>query len=343
MDKSKQLPFALPPFCTYQYLASSGVAAMQNPTAYNWYLSHCMILSCSKRFLNGYTSLALGINDALLSDLYFLEHIDVKRSFVDGCELQVIKNMIDDGYYVCFNMVDVFYIDGMLWSGENHNLHDGMICGYDETDHTLTLAAYDSRWIYRSFTTSQEGFLHALASGKEKGGYDGFIGIKPKDDKIPLDLACITELLKKYLTPDPYGNCFEESDSVHGITVHDYIRLYLTFLLEDEIPFERMDRRIMRLLWEQKKCMADRIVAVEKRFDCSPDLSGRYAPVLQSAVLARSLYASYRIKRREDLLQVIINEIKKMKAAEEEILPEYINLIKEKMPNVVELSEVKNE
>jgi hypothetical protein len=338
MERAKQLPYTEPPFCTYQYFGSPGVVAMQNPTAYNHYLNHSINLDCGRRFLSGYTSPDMSVCCCALQDMLFIEHIDVRRSFIDGCELDVIRNMIDDGYYVCFNMVDVYYIEGMLWFEEFHNLHDGMVCGYDDNDHTLTIAAYDSRWFYRSFKTPQEGFVKALASGKERGGYDGFIGLKPKNDTIPLDLGEIARHLEEYLTPDLYGTSFEGPDPVHGIIVHDYMRLYLQFLLDGEIPYDRKDRRIMRLVLEHKKCMADRIAAVENKLGCSSDLSNRYAPVAESANRAHTYYVAYRMKQKDELLRLIQKELATMKAIEEDVLPDFLKLIKE-VPHAVELPE----
>lgn len=337
MEQFKQLPFTEPPFCTYQYYASPGVAAMQNPTAYNHYLNQCMILACGRRFLHGYTSPDLSINGAALEYFDFIERIDVPRRPIDGVELQEIRNLIDEGYYVCYNMVDNFYIDGCLWSGEIHNLHDGLICGYDDRDRTLTLVAYDSRWIYRSFKTSQEGFQKALSSGKERGGYDGFIGIRARKDEIQLNPLQIAGFLEDYLTPDPYGRSFEGPDPVRGIAVHNYLRLYLQFILEGEIPYERMDRRIMRLLSEHKKCMLDRIHALEERFGLSDEVSSRYRQVVESSNCIRLQYAVCKRKRRDDLLVEIMDKLKEIELAEYEILPVFLKTIKEKQ-NALELS-----
>lgn len=338
MERAKQLPYTDPPFCTYQYFGSPGVVAMQMPTAYNHYLNHSMILDCGRRFLTGYTSPDMSVSCSALQDMPFIEHIDVRRSFIDGCELDVVRNMIDEGYYVSFNMVDVYYIEGMLWFEELHNLHDGMICGYDDNDHTLTIAAYDSRWVYRSFKTSQEGFVKALVSGKERGGYDGFIGLRPTDASIPLDLRAIAGHLEEYLTPDLYGTSFEGPDPIHGIIVHDYMRLYLQFLLDGEIPYDRKDRRIMRLIYEHKKCMADRIAAVENKLGCPPDFSSRYALAVESANRAHTYYVAYRMKQKDELLRLIQKELATMKAVEENVLPDVLKLIKEAQ-NAVESSE----
>ncbi len=341
MAREKQLPYIEPPFCTYQYFGSPGVVAMQIPTAYNHYLNHSMILDCGRRFLTGYTSPDLSVSCSALQDMPFIERVDVRRSFIDGCELDVIRNMIDDGYYICFNMVDVFYIKEMLWYQEYHNLHDGMICGYDDNDQTLTIAAYDNRWVYRSFKTPQECFVQALASGKERGGYDGFIGLKPTDAVILLDIPTIAAHLEEYLLSDSYATSFEGPDPIHGIAVHDYMRLYLQFILDGEIPYDRKDRRIMRMIYEHKKCMADRIAAVEKQIDGTNTFSKRYLPVVQSATKAHNYYVIYRMKQKDELLSMIQKELAMMKELEEDVLPDFLKYMKEAL-HAVESSKTKN-
>lgn len=329
MERAKQLPYTDPPFCTYQYFGSPGVVAMQIPTAYNHYLNHCMVLNCGRRFLSGYTSPDLSVNDAELKDMPFIEHIEIRRNFVEGCELNLIRNMINEGYYVYFNMIDAYYIEGMLWFEEHHNFHDGMICGYDDNDDTFTIAAYDNRWSYHCFKTSQKGFMKALSSGKERGGYEDFVGLKPKEETIPFDLHAISEHLEHYLTSDPYGTSFEGPNPIQGIIVHDYMRMYLQFLLDGEVPYDRKDRRIMRLILEHKKCMADRIAAVEKKLSCPREISERYVPVVESAKRAHTYYVTYRMKKKDELLRLIQRELEIMKAIEEDVLPDFLKIIKE--------------
>lgn len=331
MERSKQLPYKEPPFCTFQYYGCPGVAAMQNPTAYNHYLNECIMLDCTRKFLRGYTSPDLGVQGANREALYFLERPYVRRGFMDGCEMQVIRNMIDRDYYVYFNMVDIFYIDNILFSGEKHCLHDGLICGYDDNDNTLTIAAYDNKWAFRSFKTSQESFEKALAHGKEQDGYDGFFGMKPLDEKISLNLETITKNLEKYLTLDPFATTFDCPDMICGIVVHDCIRLYLQYLLDGAIPYEKKDRRIMRLIYEHKRCMADRISAVEKLLGLPNSLSDRYSQVVDSADRANTLYNIYRVKRKDELLGIIQKELDFMKSSEYEILPVFLKSIKNRI------------
>lgn len=67
----------------------------------------------------------------------------------------------------------------------------------------------------------------------------------------------------------------------------------------------------MLILWEQKRCMADRIAFVEKYFNLDLRMSDEYAPALKSAEFCRTLYETYRQKERDLLLISIQVELKK--------------------------------
>ena len=59
-----------------------------------------------------------------------LYKIDFNIRFARRCVLNIIKTMIDDGYYVAFYGVDDYYIKGKCWYKEQHMDHEGMIIGY---------------------------------------------------------------------------------------------------------------------------------------------------------------------------------------------------------------------
>ena len=78
----------------------------------------------------------------------FIDKIGVNTRFARRCALDIIKTMIDDGFYVAFSGVDDYYVKGKSWYKEEHFNHDGLIIGYDDENGTLSIAAYDQRWIF---------------------------------------------------------------------------------------------------------------------------------------------------------------------------------------------------
>ena len=90
----------------------------------------------------------------------------------------------------------------------------------------------------------------------------------------------------------------------------------------------------MRLIYEHKRCMEDRINAVTEQLEKSRDLCTKYAPVVESAKRAHTYYASYRLKQKNELLCLIQKELTFMKRTEEAVLPEFLILLKEGLKNV---------
>lgn len=109
-----------------------------------------------------------------------------------------------------------------------------------------------------------------------------------------------------------------------GIVVHDYIAKYISKLFDGSIPYECMDRRVMRLIWEHKKVMLERIEHIEKDLELDNKISTNYKPLLAEANNARMLYASHNINRRDSLLPVIRHKLLYIKSEENKLLNELL-------------------
>ena len=124
---------------------------------------------------------------------------------------------------------------------------------------------------------------------------------------------------------------FEEDKTPYGIAVQNYIVKYLDKLIEGVIPYENIDRRIFRLVWEHKKAMFERIETIEKMLELDSVLSDEYINIVKMADNMRMLYASYRIKKRDGLLPLIKNELIKLIEAEKMILTKFVDAVGEKI------------
>ena len=96
--------------------------------------------------------------------------------------------------------------------------------------------------------------------------------------------------------------------------------MYIARLYDGSIPYERMDRRVLRLIWEHKKVMLERITAMEQALGIPPVFSSEYQPLAAEADTLRMLYASHFMKRRDAVLPVIRRRLSALMAAEREIL-----------------------
>ena len=127
MNDSVMLPFCVPWFASTQCYAAPGLAMAGHPTAYNGYLNQCITLICSRRFLRGYSGPQLWIPKANIGNFDFLEKFTMASKYGHPYFKTIIRQMLDDGYYVYFNGVDDFYMPGKSWYGIRHMNHNGII------------------------------------------------------------------------------------------------------------------------------------------------------------------------------------------------------------------------
>lgn len=324
MNKFVELPLISPIYSTYQCQGPGSAVLVSNPSIRNWYLNEVMILTCSKGFLSGRTTPDLGVENSYWAENPYLEQQWFSMRFLDGYINPVIRNLLDAGYYVCFSGIDDYYVKGKSWYKENHVNHDGAICGYNQEDKTYCLYSYDSNWIYRKFWTTQKSFDDGRKFMFRQGVYGSICGIKPKNDMVEFsaETACrkIAEYLDSSIEKYPEGG----EGNVFGIVVHEYIAKYVGKLLDGSIPYERMDRRVFRLIWEHKKAMLERIECIEKALELKPDISEKYAPLVAEADTMRMLYASHRMRRRDSLLPIIQNKLLALKEKEQHLLEELL-------------------
>lgn len=310
-----QLPYIEPMYSTYHWMANSGIPAKQNATSDNWFYNNTVEWRCTRKFLQGFTTPEMSLHTGNIWSMPFLEKSGINTRFARRCALDLIKTMLDDGYYVAFSGVDDYYVKGKSWYQEQHFKHDGLIVGYDDDDETLAIAAYDQRWIFTVFNTPQECFMEGLQTLCEKSSYGGIHAVRAKDEVQELDLKKIFEALREYLSSDIEKYPLTDTGIANGIVVYDYISMYLDKLADGSIPHERRDRRIFRLIWEHKKCMLGRIRAVEEKCQWDSSLSAAYNEVVTLAEKMRFIYSKFVIKySSKDLenIQICLMKIKEL-------------------------------
>lgn len=343
MKKRVELPLLKPLYSTYHYQGSCTAVLRNNPTIKNWFLNNSMILSCNRSFLGGYTTPEITVLQSNFYDCPYIEKIMVSTEFAKGYINPIIRAMLDKGIYVAFSNVDDYYIEGKSWYKERHFSHDGLLCGYDRNDKTYCMYAYDSKWMYRKFWTPQSGFNKGMFAMRKKGSFTYIAGLRVKKDKIEFSPETVLEKLKKCIGSDLEKYPFSGLGNVYGMVVHKYISEYVMRLYRGDIPYERMDRRVFRVIWEQKAVMLERIIKIEQVMGFDNKISTMYAPLVKDADLLRMLYASHHMKRRDSLLPVISKKLIELDTKERVVLTELIEKMeKEFEKNAVELSQKKD-
>lgn len=319
MKKIVELPLVEPLYGTYH----NGIVTAcisENLSIRNWVLSNTVILTCNKKFLTGFTSPEVMIEKFFLDTSPFLETNWLPTRFLKGSINSVIRNMIDEGYYVYFTGVDDYYVDGKSWYKERHFSHDGTICGYDQINKTFCIYAYDSNWIFQKFWTPQKSFNKGRKAMFKEGVYGFLCAVKPRTDKVGFSVEDALNGIKDYLNSDITNYPEEGEGNVRGIVVHEYIAKYIDKLLDGSIPYERMDRRVFRLIWEHKKVMLERIEMIEKVLSLDGEISSQYRPLVEEANTMRMLYASHHRKRRDSALVIIRKKLLVLSEKEQALL-----------------------
>ena len=327
MKKTKkkiELPLIEPIYSTYHYQGTATATLANNPSIRNWYFNQVMLLTCTRKFLNGYTTPEIGMTDSSWNSNPYLEKRRYRMQFLEGHTNFVIRKLIDAGYYVYFNGIDDYYVEGKSWYRDRHFNHDGCICGYDQENKTYCIYAYDQNWIYQKFWTPQKAFDAGRKAQFRKDQYGSICGIKTKEEQITFSHEIALSKIAEYLDSDMEKYPETAEGPVAGIVVHDYIAKYVGKLYDGSVPYEKMDRRVFRMIWEHKKVMLERIRMIEDALSLNHSLSDAYFSVVREADNCRMLYAAHHMKQRNSVLPIIQNKLLNLKETEKKILEKLI-------------------
>lgn len=325
MSKKKaMLPLVNPIFSTYHSQGNGAATIYANPSIRNWYLNNCTILKCNKKFLSGYSSPDVNIMESTWYDNPYLNKFWLGTEYTKGYINHIIRALIDDGRYICFDGIDDYYIPGKTWYKTRHFGHDGMIYGYDQEKKTYSIQAYDTNWIFKTFEIPQEAFNKGRKAMLKRGKYSYICALKPTLDPVEFEPKIAISKIKEYLDSSFEKYPINGEGDVYGIVVQDYLALYVYKLFEQSIPYEKMDYRVFRLLWEHKKAMYERLVKIEKVLMLDKTTSEEYKSIVSDADDIRLLYASHNLKRRDSVLPVISQKLVALSKKEFTILSEFV-------------------
>jgi hypothetical protein len=158
----------------------------------------------------------------------------------------------------------------------------------------------------------------------KKNVYGTICGIKEHENHVDFLPEVALSKIAEYLDSSIEKYPEDQEGGVCGVVVHDYLAKYLDKLYDGSIPYERMDRRPFRVIWEHKKVMLERIQCIESTLGLSHDISEGYRPLVSEADAVRMLYASYHRKQRISLLPVIRQKLLALKEKEVLLLNELL-------------------
>ena len=167
----------------------------------------------------------------------------------------------------------------------------------------------------------------------KKGKYSNICGLKVKGDKIEFSPSIALQNIKEYLDSNLEKYPWEGEGSVYGIVVHEYMAKYLEKLYDGTIPYERMDWRVFRLVWEHKKVMLERIEKIEQELNLGDEISKKYKLLVSEADTIRMLYASHHIKRRDSVLPIIKKKLLQLMDEEKKLLTLLVEKMEKELGN----------
>lgn len=318
-------PFHVPTFATNQYDASMSMVMEDHPTAYNQILNQCTSIRCTRAFLRGKRTPDLALSNVGFICFDCLDYYYVNFKYVYPYCKEIIKNILDDGFYIFYYYADDYYIPGKSGYGTRHIHHDGIILGYDENDDTYSIAGYNINWVFSLMRVPREDFMRAVKSSLDNKKYGNITYYKVRENvNVELDPEMILKNLKKYIDADIDKFSLESDDQVDGIAVHDFMAMYIDRIRKGQLSPYQMDSRSMRPIWEHKKCMLDRIIALENKNEWGSELSSEYKSIVDTADKLRLMYAVYDRTQRPSLLDSIYNGLFEIKAKEKDILTRLI-------------------
>ena len=330
--KNIELPFSFPMLATFHNTALVGIISNNDPNAKIQMFNQCTSLSCSKKFLGGYSTPEMGFAHSWLFNYGNLDIIKVSMQFAYKCHRDIARAMLEEGRYVYFNNIDDYYIPNKSWYNERHMLHDGIICGCDDSDDTYSVAAYDKNWVFRLFKVKRKFFDEAIEKSFAMG-MPAFFGCKSKGETVELDIVKIAKDMQTYVNSDLsiYPNNGDTESYVSGAAVNDYIAIYIDKLLDESIPYEKMDWRVVRVIWEFRACMLERIKALENKLAIDDNSSEAYRDIVLKTDRLRMMYAVCHKKRNDQALISVRDGLKELVKKEREILAAFVTVMEGKI------------
>ena len=170
----------------------------------------------------------------------------------------------------------------------------------------------------------------SLKSSLDAKHYGNMVAYKVRENTVvEINENEMLKFLREYMDSSFEKYPISEEGQVKGTVVHNYLAMYIDKLKDGSIPYEKMDWRALRPVWEHKKCMLDRIKVVENKNGWSNELSERYAPVVEKANRIRMMYAMYHKNHNDKLLDKIRDGLLDLAQSDKEIVGEFISRLEE--------------
>ncbi len=248
-------------------------------------------------------------------DVQRLEQRIILRTHDDV--VQFVISSIDEDCYAQLD-VDYFYLPFTEPYKRYHYMHELLISGYDDTNKTFEISGYNGSWNYHIATITFDE-LYQSVNTVNTNASDGNLFTNNQLVESPMtflyridsrktyeiEIRQICEWLSDYLesvhTAEKYRMPFiSQEEGLWGISVYSY----LTETLDRGRNLETLTIPL-RVLWEHKKIMSERIWYLEEQgyIDSGNRLFKEYWEITKMANHARWLFLKCRKKPKASLVR----------------------------------------
>jgi len=260
--ESKQLPIADSPIESRLHITFPLAMILTSTQGLPWYHSTFIQLSSQLDFKTKQLNLCfMDIGCTWYTNCHWLESLSINPTskWYNSLSVEeIIKIGIDENRY-SITHVDEFYIANKESYQRRHFRHVIFIYGYNDLDHSFETLGYNKNGIYGKSQISYKDFRRAY-DANEKIEHIASIKIK-SNNHFEIDFKLIKELCEDYLysrnTSRRY-RIYEKptSDVTYGLNVYKDVENYLSALEKGD---RGIDFRLLRVLWEHKRCMCQRL------------------------------------------------------------------------------------
>lgn len=313
MSCLKELSYREPRFQAYNYTGVIGVVLSEYKCLENWYFNNCIQWEISKNSSTdnfAITALIPGTQTDLIEEVHF------SGKFVYNNVDSIVKDLIDNDYYVNFWGIDDYYIPQKRHYESKHIYHDGLIVGYDDNNNTYSWTSHNDSNHFSLFKTSQNCLSQAFNSHFIEHR-NSFSGIRMKDGiaKVDLNYDLILDSINKYVYPNT------DNDKYYGVKIYKPL---IHETLSNGIKYRYADKRKMRLILEHKKCMLDRLQKLSQEISKFNNAFEDYLDIYDDAFSLQYLSVKYNITKKECYLNTMIELLKRLEHKERNVLSELL-------------------
>ncbi len=273
----------------------------------------------------------------------FLEIQSLEQSMITRRRddiIQFVMKSLDEDWHVQLD-VDYFHLPSTAPYKQFHYLHEVLVSGYDDNSKTFEISGYDRLWKYQKSTITFSDLFEAVI---DKTANDSTYPADQLDEspkaflyrtdhnrKCDIDIRQMYELLSDYLesanTAEKYRMLYvPQEDGLWGVSVYSY----LIELLDQCRSLDTLTIPL-RVLWEHKRIMAERIRYLEEHgyIDSGYRIFEEYSEVTRMANQVRWLLLKCLMKRKVSLVRKASDTLHDIAEREYRVLSNLRNLLED--------------